>query len=634
MGVLLREIGSAYQAYAAGTVPALPPLPIQYADFALWQRDWLSSGTSSGQLDYWKRQLAGVPPTLELPVVRPAADKRAEALRSTIPETLTRAVRTLGRQEGATLFMTLLSAFAVLLHRRTGCQDLVIGTDMASRNHVETEGLIGFFINQLPLRIDASGNPAFRELLGRVRETCVSAYAHQDVPFEWIVREVAPGRSLSRTPLFQTLFVVQEAVAGAGPWTDITASVLDFDTPTSKFDIGLFIIDAGSELVATWRYRTSVFDPVVVESMARRFEHLLAAALAQPEDPIHALDPAPSPGPESKLAQLRSGIRKPVSTFAPVTMELLDGRGPLVLESGQGDVELGEYAAAESALIESKLEQHGAILFRGFGIDSAERFESFATTVCGSLYEEYGDLPRQGVGGKVYGSTPYPSNQPILFHNESSHLHCWPRKILFCCLQPAASGGETPIADCRRVLTALPEAIRERMTNCGLRYDRNFTPGLDVSWQQFFGTQDRTAVEAHGARSGIVCHWKLNGGLRTQRLCRAVTRHPQTGEMAVFNQIQAHHIGCLEPEVRRALQELFGPEDLPRNVYWGDGAEIEPAQLQAIMAAYQQQAIRFPWQRGDVLLLDNMLMAHARAPYTGERKIVVAMGEIVNESEA
>lgn len=313
------------------------------------------------------------------------------------------------------------------------------------------------------------------------------------------------------------------------------------------------------------------------------------------------------------------------------TADLLPGkRLPLLLEPASGDLDLAAWARQHRGWIEDRLRERGALLWRGFGIASVAAFESFALAVCENLFGEYGDLPSAAGGDKVYQSTPYPADKTILFHNESSHMHRWPLKQMFFCLQPSQQGGETPIVDCREMLRTLPANVVQRFAEKQLLYIRNFTPGLDVSWQDFFHTADRAAVEAYCRGAGIDCAW-TEGGLRTRQRAVAVARHPVTGEDVFFNQVQLHHASCLEPELREALAALFPEEDFPRHVVYGDGSAIEDWVMGEVSRAYWSSAVSFPWRQGDILMLDNMLVAHARNPYAGPRRIVVAMGEMFEQ---
>jgi alpha-ketoglutarate-dependent taurine dioxygenase len=543
--------------------------------------------------------------------------------------------------------MTLLAAFKALLHRATGQSDIVVGTDVANRNRIETEGLIGFFINHVVLRTDLSGDPSFGELLGRVRRVSLDAFAHEDMPFDLLVKELKPKRDLGYTPLFQALFVVQNAPSPELQLPGLTLSMIEADNGTTKFDLALFVTDAGEQLRLVWKYNPDLFEAATITRMARHFEGLLASALKQPGGTLSALVEElneterreamnTQERQQSKLKKLGSIKRKAISLGETKLVESapLDPANvmPLVVRPLTSDLDPFEWAASNREFVREQLRRAGGVLFRGFALDSATAFERFAGSLCPDLFGEYGDLPREGGSAtKVYGATPYPADQPILYHNESSHLGKWPMKIFFFCIQPPLTGGETPIVDCRRVLELLSLELRRRLTERGLVYVRNFAPGLDVSWQNFFRTEDRAEVERKCLEAGTEFEWVGEEGLRTRERREAVTRHPLTGEEVFFNQVQLHHSSSLAHEVRQSLLDVFGEEGLPRNVLYGDGSTIGDEEMAEIGRAYEEAAVLFAWQRGDMLMLDNMMVAHGRKAYTGERKIVVAMGEVVED---
>lgn len=305
---------------------------------------------------------------------------------------------------------------------------------------------------------------------------------------------------------------------------------------------------------------------------------------------------------------------------------------PLIVMPRRSGLPLVPFAREHRDAIREKLLTHGAILFRDFGIAGIAEFEAFAgALVEGELFGEYNDLPHEQ--GKIYGTTPYPPDKAILFHNESSHMHRWNARQFFYCIQPSQTGGRTPILDCREAYRALDPEIVARFEGEGLLYVRNFVDGFDVPWQQFFHTDDRARVEAYCQRHGITAEWKKGGGLRLKQRAPGVITHPRTGEKLFFNQVQLHHVSCVDPKVRRSLQALFKPEDLPRNVYYGDGTPIPDATMAEIDRVYWRIAKQFDWQPRDVVALDNMLVSHARLPYTGPRKIVVAMGDLLDQKD-
>ncbi len=312
-----------------------------------------------------------------------------------------------------------------------------------------------------------------------------------------------------------------------------------------------------------------------------------------------------------------------------------DKQFPLIIEPGMNGVNLVGWAANNRDYIRTELAKHGAIVFKNFIVDSPEKFEQFACTVAidGELFDEYGDLPRDTPGSKVYHSTPYPADKSILFHNESSHMHRWPMKICFYCVKAAEGGGATPILDCRETYKSIDHSIIKKMSEKKLMYVRNFIEGLDVSWQQFFGTSNKESVEAYCRRANIEFEWYNENHLRTRQISPAVVKHPHTGEMVFFNQIQLHHVSCLDPDVKASMLSMFSEDNLPRNVYYGDGTPIEDSVVSNISAIYEQLAVRFQWRSGDIVLLDNMMAAHARDPFQGSRKILVAMSEIVSQKE-
>lgn len=278
------------------------------------------------------------------------------------------------------------------------------------------------------------------------------------------------------------------------------------------------------------------------------------------------------------------------------------------------------------AQIEHSVAKVGGVLLRGFAVPSLEDFRSFASAFGHPLLSyEFGSTPRTAVGGGVYTSTEYPAHQPIPLHNEQAYTREWPMKLWLHCVTAATEGGETPIADSRAVYRNIPAAIRERFAS-GIIYVRNYG-GFDVPWQKVFNTESRTEVEAFCRRAGIDWEWKTDGELCTRQLCQAIEQHPVSGEFVWFNQAHLFHISNLPPEVRESLEELLGLENVPRNTYFADGSPIPDGMFDEIRAVLDAETVTFPWQEGDVMMLDNMLAAHARSSFKGARKVVVAMAE-------
>ncbi len=285
MGVLYRELSALYETFRQGKDPSLPELPIQYADFAVWQREWLRGEVLERQLSYWKRQLGGVQ-LLELPTDRPRS--AVQSLRGTtqsfmLPKDLSEALNALSRKEGVTLFMTLLAAFQILLHRYTGQEDIAVGSPIANRTRSEIEGLIGFFVNTLVLRTDLSGSPSFRELLSRVRRAALDAYEHQDLPFEKLVEELNPERDLSHSPLFRVMLALQNAPMSPLNLSGLTVNPIEFDSGNTRFDLAVNIWDRAEGLASSFVYNADLFDGATIARMQRHFQTLLEGIVADPK---------------------------------------------------------------------------------------------------------------------------------------------------------------------------------------------------------------------------------------------------------------------------------------------------------------------------------------------------------------
>jgi alpha-ketoglutarate-dependent taurine dioxygenase len=301
---------------------------------------------------------------------------------------------------------------------------------------------------------------------------------------------------------------------------------------------------------------------------------------------------------------------------------------PLKFEAKSDGLNLAEWARVNQSIIASALQQCGGILFRNFETNP-HNFAQFVHAVAGDLlsYEDRSS-PRRRVSGNVFTSTDYPAEHRIFLHNENSYSHTWPLKIFFHCVQPAAAGGETPIADVRKVLAGISEPLKQRIAERKVLYVRNFGNGLGLSWQEAFQTNDRAIVERVCRRAGIEWEWHGHDRLKTRQVRAAIAEHPVTKEELWFNHAVFFHASTLTDDVRTTLFAAgFTEEEFPYNTYYGDGSPFEPAALDEIRAAYDRHTVRFSWQARDVLMLDNMLTAHGRAPYSGARQILVAMAE-------
>jgi len=301
---------------------------------------------------------------------------------------------------------------------------------------------------------------------------------------------------------------------------------------------------------------------------------------------------------------------------------------PLVIEPKIDGVNLALWVKDHWELVESKLLTHGGILFRGFDVKGQSDFEEFLRAMELPLMEYLErSTPRAELGKGVYTSTQFPPDQSIALHNELSAALIIPRKIWFCCIKPAEEGGETPIADIRRIFQRLDPSVRERFLQKGWLLIRNYGDGFGLPWQDSFQTTDKSVIEEYARKNAMDVEWKDGDRLRTYQIRPAVIHHPQTGEIGWFNHIAFWHQSSLTPDVHEALSAEFKDQEFPYFVSYGDGSPIDDKIIDMLRDAYQREMIVFPWRTGDLLMLDNMLVAHGRRPYVGTRNVVVSMGE-------
>jgi len=325
----------------------------------------------------------------------------------------------------------------------------------------------------------------------------------------------------------------------------------------------------------------------------------------------------------------RQAVKVPNEGELVTTRPLRAEGGPLVVEPAVEGVDLASWASASGEKVRGWFEEHRAVLFRGFEITDVESFQAVVNATTEGELLEYRDrsTPRTTVGEGIYVSTIYPADQHIKLHNEGTYWRFFPGRIYFCALKTAEEGGETPIADVRKVLARLDPEVRERFREHGVLYVRNYNDGLGLPWQEVFQTESREEVEEYSRKNQIEVEWKEGGRMRSRQRRPAIRRHPESGEDVWFNHAAFFHVTSLEPSMRETLLADFGEEGLPYNTYYGDGSPIGAEVVAEIHAAYDAEKIVFSWQPGDILMLDNLCFAHGRRPYKGERQIVVAMSE-------
>lgn len=431
---------------------------------------------------------------------------------------------------------------------------------------------------------------------------------------------------------------------------DLKMEPLEADPGAARLDLTLGLRNSRTGISGWLNYNKDLFDAETISRFAIKLEKILReltgdrtrgvrqlCELLQEQDRLEtrAAGEALLAG---SLSSFRKGKRRAqqVSSNELIAFESLEpGQDlPLVLRP-KGPVDLPVWLKTNRTLWENKLHQHGALLLRGFNLEETQTFENFATAVLEQILQYNSEHKTITANGAVQTPVDYAADQQLLWHNENSFNHSWPGKILFGCAIPAQSGGETPLVDSRRVYEAIDPEIRALFrARGGVMYVRNYSEGLGLSWQKIFRTESREEVAWACKANHMAFEWLEGDRLRTRAIRPEALQHPVTGAWSWFNQLQHWHVACLEPQTRAAVEKLYLPEEYPRHCYFGDGSPIGDEIVAEILAAYQRLEVAFPWQKGDALIVDNLLAAHARRPYTGERKILVSMGEMQTFSQA
>ena len=299
----------------------------------------------------------------------------------------------------------------------------------------------------------------------------------------------------------------------------------------------------------------------------------------------------------------------------------------LLMVEPEVNLNIFEWVKDNKSLLEKYLIKYDGVLLRNFGIYSVSEFNKVVQIISPNLLDYvYRSTPRTRLGGKIYTATEYPADRTIPLHNENSYTKSWPEKIFFFSGIVAAEGGETPIASSRNVYKKINFSIKEKFEKNGIMYVRNYTPGIDLSWQDVFQTEQREKVNKFCKDNDIQIQWNNSGPeLTTRQVCQATIKHSITGEPVWFNQAHLFHISALEESDRFSLIRELGENNIPRNTFYGDGSPIEAEVLEHIRKVYNEEKIKFKWHKSDIMILDNVLTAHAREPFKGKRKVAVAM---------
>jgi alpha-ketoglutarate-dependent taurine dioxygenase len=523
----------------------------------------------------------------------------------------------------------LLAALTLTLRDLCHQSRFLVGAGVAARCHLDLERVVGFLVNLVLVDADLSGDPPRAEVLERTRQAMVDGLANAHLPFRNVLDTLRPERTLSHTPFLSVVFVSQNQPRIPIELPDVTLAPFDLDIGTTRFDLTLFVTELETRPRFAIQYSTDLFRSDTISRIAESYLHALADLIrpdvqaevgtARTVTGILSTPPRPLPLSSHELVDILPFPHADAADHAG------RGDGPVILTPRYPDFDAVEWVADNKAFLESLLLGHGAVMLRQFDVTDTATFHRLVQSLCDHLLDDNGELPRLPLGPSLYTAVDYPADESILWHNENAFYAKWPLRLWFCCLEAPFDRGATPVVDGREMLSSLPRAIADVLEAKGLTYIRNYRDGLGLDWRSAFQTTDRHVVERRCAELGVHCEWS-GDDLRTRSRRPAVAHHPLTREKVWFNQITHWHPACLPAEVRRSLDEHYQGEEMPRSVTFGDGTALPDDLVLEICRTYARHEVFTPWERGDVLMIDNMLVAHSRQPFSGPRRLAIAMG--------
>jgi len=638
--IVLREV------FADDATGAKPEAT--YRDYVTW----LKRRDRPAAERFWRQALSGFrhPATLmsrESAALPRSRGKPKSQEKIEIPSQLAAELNSLARHHRLTLNTIFQGAWALLLAHHASTLDVVFGCIFSGRppELAAVETVVGLFVNTLPIRIQVKPQELMVPWLHEIQRHSANVLEFESTPLNEVrkLSEVPSG-----TPLFESVvaYMKEWSVSSERPGA-LKVTPQDY-IANSSFPLVLKILPAGPAISLEFYYD----ETLLPSSRARKFLGQYRAVVEQIatsfEAPLQThIERLTSEDKEMSAREAEQRRNVTLSRFRRARPTALAESGAELVETGflsNGDtqlpvirpavygLDLNAWASRNKESLDRQLLTFGGVLLRGFSVHDTSCLEGFVHSVSDELLEyRFRASPRTQMGKRIYSSTDYPAEESIFPHHEHAFCPTFPLRIYFCCLTPARQGGETPIGNARAIFRRLDPGIRQRFAEKGVMYLRNFGDGFGLPWSEVFGTSDRQQVEVYCSSEGIAFEWKSGNRLRTRYVGPAISIHPKTGEPLWFNHATFFHVTTLPGVIREKLLAEFGEDDLPNNTYYGDGSPIEEDVLQELRSLYENEPLVFPWEEGDILLLDNMLSVHGRRPYVGPRKVVVGMSEPIEQ---
>jgi len=599
-----------------GAAPPLSPLNIDTRDYAAWLRNPKVAAHHQAQCLERVEVLKNAPWKLNWPKTTTMENG---LYCMDLPKGLLGDIAKSAKALKTTSFVIQLSAFAEVLCQHLAIPEIIIGTAALTRRHPELEKLVACLTNLVPLKIRRA--ESLEKSCTQNHEEVYQALESAEVPFAKIVDTLKVERDPGRNPLVQVAFGI-EAPTLPAVHGSIRGQGEEVYLGHTRLDLTVWVRSSGDDASVIWNWRGGCLDEETIKNLHKKWIKLLEKGVLDPQSNWIM-----------KRQFKRGGQGK--TSRRPISQKLFDsyaGKDGVtwVYRATSTGSSLTNFVKSQRASLLERYRETGALLLRDFQLGDSSELAEVVNTLFSSQVK-YGERssPRSDVSKGVYTSTDHPHDQPIVLHNEQSYTLNWPLRILFRCDLPAKEGGATPIADMRKVLAELKPETVQKFSERGVLYQRNYHQGIGVSWQVAFQTEDPEVVAKYCRDNKIEYEWISDNHLQTRQLRPALRLHPESKELLFFNHALFFHVTSLHPDITAGLKRALPPSHYPTQTYWGNGQEFEPEVLEELRTVIHKNTVRFDWRMGDVLILDNMQVAHGRDPFVGPRKIIVAMADPV-----